>query len=610
MTVNFSGGNIGRSQIVTLSHRFDTDSVTSTNVTTGTLNVTDASIVNLDVSNNITASKFIGDGSFNSLNVTDASFVNLDVTSLNVTDASIVNLDVTNNITASKFIGDGSFNSINVTDASFVNLDVSNVNVSGTFTGNLTGNVTSNTVNASQGVYSNYLNATRSVGTVSAYIDGNTGTLQAIYINASDTITGNVTGNVTGNADTATKIAGITNSNIVQLAETQTLTNKTLTSPTITSPTITGTGSITSTVFNGNLNGDVNGDVYGNLTGDVLIKHNFGNTSTLYPPVVGVHTLASIVGGLDGDSGGKLRFYTKASGGVLTERMKIEEDGNITSGNIATRGDITVAPANSALAPTITMGGTNGTIDAYSLTLLTATDSITAAGNIWTNTNITAIGNITAGGTITCTGMTCTGGIITNTIHAPTSGNTWLRLKGGNSWGAEVYIGGWETYYRANKHWFYARGPNNANMHPSSAYGGVFFNGNVKWSSDDRLKHNEVDVTNALATVRQLTAQKYQKTNEPKDADFNGELTEAYVEETGFIAQDVMAIPELAYCVEEGVTAAGKDIYYLNYNDIFVVNVQATKELDQIVQNQSKTIQALNTRLLSLESRLAALESP
>jgi hypothetical protein len=43
--------------------------------------------------------------------------------------------------------------------------------------------------------------------------------------------------NTSGNADTATKISSITNSNIVQLAETQTLTNKTLTSP-----TISGTG--------------------------------------------------------------------------------------------------------------------------------------------------------------------------------------------------------------------------------------------------------------------------------------------------------------------------------------------------------------------------------
>ena len=50
--------------------------------------------------------------------------------------------------------------------------------------------------------------------------------------------TGAVTGNVTGNADTATKIASITNSNIVQLTETQTLTNKTLTAPTLTTPAL------------------------------------------------------------------------------------------------------------------------------------------------------------------------------------------------------------------------------------------------------------------------------------------------------------------------------------------------------------------------------------
>ena len=51
-------------------------------------------------------------------------------------------------------------------------------------------------------------------------------------------ITGDVTGDVTGNADTSTKIASITNSNIVQLTETQTLTNKTLTSPTLTTPAL------------------------------------------------------------------------------------------------------------------------------------------------------------------------------------------------------------------------------------------------------------------------------------------------------------------------------------------------------------------------------------
>lgn len=61
-------------------------------------------------------------------------------------------------------------------------------------------------------------------------------------------------GALTGNASTATKIASITNSNIVQLTATQTLTNKTLTSP-----TITGTGAIAGT-FTGDLTGDVTGN--------------------------------------------------------------------------------------------------------------------------------------------------------------------------------------------------------------------------------------------------------------------------------------------------------------------------------------------------------------
>ena len=39
---------------------------------------------------------------------------------------------------------------------------------------------------------------------------------------------GALTGDVTGNADTSTKIASITNSDIVQLTATQTLTNKTI----------------------------------------------------------------------------------------------------------------------------------------------------------------------------------------------------------------------------------------------------------------------------------------------------------------------------------------------------------------------------------------------
>jgi hypothetical protein len=73
-------------------------------------------------------------------------------------------------------------------------------------------------------------------------IDGNI-SIDGSVITGASSITstafvGDITGDVTGNADTSTKIASITNSNIVQLTETQTLTNKTLTSPTLTTPAL------------------------------------------------------------------------------------------------------------------------------------------------------------------------------------------------------------------------------------------------------------------------------------------------------------------------------------------------------------------------------------
>ena len=72
-------------------------------------------------------------------------------------------------------------------------------------------------------------------------------TLISPTITGTGSISGVFTGNLTGNADTSTKIASITNSNIVQLTSIQTLTNKTITqftgnsSAVITTPSSTGT---------------------------------------------------------------------------------------------------------------------------------------------------------------------------------------------------------------------------------------------------------------------------------------------------------------------------------------------------------------------------------
>ena len=113
-------------------------------------------------------------------------------------------------------------------------------------------------------------------------------------------------------------------------------------------------------------------------------------------------------------------------------------------------------------------------------------------------------------------------------------------------------------------------------------------------SSDDRYKHNEVDIKNGLEMIRILNPQTYDKTTEMLDADYNGDLTDhPHRTEAGFIAQEVAKIPELAYCVSGGETP--EEPYYLNYQDLFVYAVAGLKELD--------------AKVLSLEARLAALEN-
>ena len=67
------------------------------------------------------------------------------------------------------------------------------------------------------------VNATTFIGDLNGNVTGDlTGDSAGVH-------TGNVIGDVTGNSDTSTKIATITNSNIVQLDDIQTLTNKTIT---------------------------------------------------------------------------------------------------------------------------------------------------------------------------------------------------------------------------------------------------------------------------------------------------------------------------------------------------------------------------------------------
>lgn len=126
----------------------------------------------------------------------------------------------------------------------------------------------------------------------------------------------------------------------------------------------------------------------------------------------------------------------------------------------------------------------------------------------------------------------------------------------------------------------------------------VYTTNSADVSSDDRLKHNEEDVVDALGTIKKLKLLKYDKTNEMLDADYNGDLTDIpHKKEIGFIAQSVLEIPELAFLVSvpgdpeeelEPGLKRGEGVYGLDYQGINNLLVQAVQELSARVEALEK----------------------
>jgi autotransporter adhesin len=135
--------------------------------------------------------------------------------------------------------------------------------------------------------------------------------------------------------------------------------------------------------------------------------------------------------------------------------------------------------------------------------------------------------------------------------------------------------------------------------------------------SDDRLKHNEQDITTALDIILKLEPKQYIKTPDLYDAnhhfilnssgnpvDSNGNPIENYSIESGFIAQDILKIDELKHAVSGGDTSDSlgnimEKPYSVRYNDIHIYHIRATQEL------HAKNAM-LDTRLSAMEARLTA----
>jgi hypothetical protein len=148
---------------------------------------------------------------------------------------------------------------------------------------------------------------------------------------------------------------------------------------------------------------------------------------------------------------------------------------------------------------------------------------------------------------------------------------------------------------------------------------GNLFTTGTATSSDNRLKHNEINIENALETIRKLQPKHYYKTTELYDenhhfsfdtsgnmVDICGNILPVPPEEEGFIAQEVENIPELRFLVSQGTETTP---YALNYNSMFTRSVKALQELDVELQAEKIKNALLESRLSDIITRLDNLEN-
>jgi len=268
------------------------------------------------------------------------------------------------------------------------------------------------------------------------------------------------------------------------------------------------------------------------------------------------HEHAEIEGYGEGFGGG-LIFHTKIDGGGVTEKLRINNDGAIGIGgtNYGTTGQVLTSNGDTNLPSWNTIDNLN---------------------------SLNVNGDMTVG--------TTDGGYI-----------SWLRGVGysnrisirGNYLGSDRYILEFRVRGFPNAPAMYLRRDGNSNAY-------LRVNGSASFGSDNRLKHNEVNLVNALDIINKLQPKVYDKTSYFLDEDYNGELEEGtYNKEVGFIAQEVYEIDELKEYVDVGDET---DPWGVNYNALFSYNVGATQELHKLVQAQQTEITLLKSKLNELLS--------
>ena len=151
------------------------------------------------------------------------------------------------------------------------------------------------------------------------------------------------------------------------------------------------------------------------------------------------------------------------------------------------------------------------------------------------------------------------------------SNSGWLRLKGAASGQGNIYT---QTDQYNNP----------THTYTSLAIAKLWAHGSTRFPSDDRIKHFEEEIPNALELIQQLKPYKYKKTTKIYDEDYTGDIGEDWEWEIGLIAQDVEKIPYLEHVVSKPEDSPG-DTYGLNYTEFIGVCIQGIKDLSKELNN-------------------------
>ncbi len=177
-----------------------------------------------------------------------------------------------------------------------------------------------------------------------------------------------------------------------------------------------------------------------------------------------------------------------------------------------------------------------------------------------------------------------------------------------NSQSHEIWVHSNFNYWNTNTYDFnnYFDATGDAFNFSSPPYGqeGTLLGQSPYIYSDDRLKHNERDISNSLNIIKKLNPCTYDMTTTFYDASYVGDISGRYNHRGGFIAQEIKKIEEISFCCigEEYDSSNNPRALAIDYNTIFTYNVAATQELDILVKNLSDNLLTANNRIMQLEN--------